>query len=239
MRPLNYFKLAILSIFIHFHSISAIENLDKTYDTYDEAEDAGFPKNGTRGIYVSVGYTNIFQGWKIHVSATPNSMEKIFDIAAPILKTHDASFKYTTFNGLYYLNSAPQQQGKFITIYPDSLEQANAIAVALDANLNTAIENQVIDPETDFIDIINDAQLGNTKGLFARYGEYKNGLCRIVVPHSFLSKQDVLNCSSSCIKKDSRTSPLPEFASEWLDGPSPFPSITIQWSEHILWRKMT
>ncbi len=204
------------------------------FANYGEAEAAGFPVSSSE-VFISVGTTEIFQGWKLHVSAKPTSLEKILEIVKPVLQKYDPHFKYTSSFGLKHLLAQPTQRGKFITIYPDSLIHANEIAEAIDSILQAAILEEKIDPFTDFETIVSDAQLGNTGGLFTRYGEYKKGLCTITKAHCFLKSLDALDCSENHIIKDARIAPLPEFAHDWLTDASPFPNLKMEWSNLILW----
>jgi hypothetical protein len=209
---------------------------DLRFKNYDEANAAGFPISGSN-VFIGVGSTNIFQGWKLHVSARPSSMDKIFEIVRPALQEHPVHFKYTTFYGLAKLLSQPTQRGKFITIYPNSLLHANQIAHAIDARFESAIATGRINPMVDFETIENDVQLGETGGLFTRYGEYKNGVCKIVKSHGFLPELDALDCIKSSIIPDSRNCPLPDFALGWLDwAENPFPGFNMTWERIAFWR---
>jgi len=227
--------IVVFFIFIKSSYVSgAAENIDIIYDSYADARAANFPKNGKK-TFVLVGSTPIFQGWKLHLSATLESMDTIFDLALPVLESHNAHFKYTTYAGLRHLSFQPQQSGKFITIYPTSLEHANEIATELDRVLTASIESKILNPQTDFVNIQTDAQLGHTGALFTRYGAYKGDLCTIIKPHSFLKEIDAIDCSDSHFTKDTRISPLPEFAHNWLDASSPFPELVMRWAGLILW----
>jgi tRNA A-37 threonylcarbamoyl transferase component Bud32 len=77
-----------------------------------------------------------FQGWKLHVSATILSACPVLRLIAPYLKRRDILFKapkslaelHKLNSGIYYGFS---QVGKFVTIYPQSVEAAAAIASKL------------------------------------------------------------------------------------------------------------
>ncbi len=224
----------ICSALLHHIDAAEIKNVEANFESYDDAALARFPVSGS-GVFVGVGSTNIFQGWKLHVSARPSSMDKIFEIVRPALQEHPVHFKYTTFYGLAKLLSQPTQRGKFITIYPNSLLHANQIAHAIDARFESAIAAGRINPMVDFETIENDVQLGETGGLFTRYGEYKNGVCRIVTPHRFLTEQDSLECTKISIVKDSRDCPLPDFALDWLEAENPFPGFAMTWEGITFW----
>jgi tRNA A-37 threonylcarbamoyl transferase component Bud32 len=76
-------------------------------------------------------------GWKLHVSASLLSAQPILERILPILLSEDATFKLCASSAaLLFLNQGfggISQVGKFITIYPNSDEQAVRLAVALDA----------------------------------------------------------------------------------------------------------
>ena len=77
------------------------------------------------------------QGWKIHVSATALSANKVFAQVYPVLRAHNVSFKVVaTLTILEQLNSGLgkfSQVGKFLTAYPKSTAQATALAKDLHA----------------------------------------------------------------------------------------------------------
>ena len=72
------------------------------------------------------------QGWKIHVSATILSAAEVFARCHPILRKHRACFKVPASLGfLASLNSGLpnfSQVGKFLTVYPSSINQATELA---------------------------------------------------------------------------------------------------------------
>jgi hypothetical protein len=75
------------------------------------------------------------QGWKLHVSATILSAEKVLKRALPVLRRHDALFKIPRdLDQLMSLNAGLSdfsQVGKFITVYPRSDDEAVILARAL------------------------------------------------------------------------------------------------------------
>lgn len=75
-------------------------------------------------------------GWKLHVSASPVDARRILEQALPVLFAEDATFKVcASSDALLYLNQGQgglSQVGKFITVYPNSDEQAVRLALALD-----------------------------------------------------------------------------------------------------------
>jgi len=75
------------------------------------------------------------QGWKLHVSATILSAETVLVRALPVLLHGHSAFKFaSTLEGVDQLNArhTPRgHSGKFITIYPESDEEAVRLAEAL------------------------------------------------------------------------------------------------------------
>jgi hypothetical protein len=68
---------------------------------------------------------DLFQGWKLHVSATILSARPIFRLIAPYLKRRNIWFKAPkSLVELHKLNSGIfygfSQVGKFVTVYPQS-----------------------------------------------------------------------------------------------------------------------
>ncbi|HEX6290050.1 MAG TPA: class IV lanthionine synthetase LanL [Herpetosiphonaceae bacterium] len=76
------------------------------------------------------------QGWKLHVSASPYSVEHVLDRALSVLLAEDASFKViASVERLRALNDGEaglSQIGKCMTVYPNDERQAVRLAVALD-----------------------------------------------------------------------------------------------------------
>ncbi len=76
------------------------------------------------------------QGWKLHVSATPVSAPDVLDRALPLLLASRSPFKFTASRDhLAMLNdrhTSRGHSGKFLTIYPDSDQEAVRLAERLD-----------------------------------------------------------------------------------------------------------
>lgn len=72
------------------------------------------------------------QGWKLHLSATRSNAELILGTVLPILLRRNCHFKFMTSIPVVELLNAAQWSretgGKFITIYPASLDEAELIA---------------------------------------------------------------------------------------------------------------
>lgn len=79
------------------------------------------------------------QGWKIHVSATPENAVELLDAVLPYCVEHGLSFKYL--NGASVLSRRSSKygdrtaSGKFITIYPSDEEQLHRILLDLDEKI--------------------------------------------------------------------------------------------------------
>ncbi|QGK70403.1 hypothetical protein GIY23_13515 [Allosaccharopolyspora coralli] len=75
------------------------------------------------------------QGWKLHVSATPVSAPDVLDRALPVLLEAHSPFKFTASrNHLAMLNdrhTSRGHSGKFLTVYPDSDQEAVELAERL------------------------------------------------------------------------------------------------------------
>jgi serine/threonine protein kinase len=107
------------------------------------------------------------QGWKLHISATILSANKIFTRVAPYIKDRDVLFKapssleelYKLNSGLYYGYS---QVGKFITIYPRNTAEAVSMARELH-RLTTGMPS----PLVPF-----DSRFGAGSSVYYRYGSF-------------------------------------------------------------------
>ena len=106
------------------------------------------------------------QGWKIHLSATILSADRVFALASPILRDSRVLFKVPAeLSFLTHLNSGGagfSQIGKFITVYSISAQQA---AVLL-KKLHLAIRG-LPGPDIPF-----DLRYRRNSSVFYRYGSY-------------------------------------------------------------------
>jgi len=107
------------------------------------------------------------QGWKIHVSATLLSASEVFSRVRPILVEHDVLFKVPArLVLLAQLNlglSGFSQVGKFLTVYPRSIEEALELA----RELHIATGN-LCGPEIPF-----DARYRKNSLVYYRYGSFR------------------------------------------------------------------
>lgn len=114
------------------------------------------------------GTVTATQGFKFHISATPQSALDIFMAVKPILDSYNVDYKTTdSLEELDQLNSLyfEDQAGKFITVYTDSPEQARELSI----KLNTALQQF---PSKSFVRVPSDHPLGSSGGLYVRYGGY-------------------------------------------------------------------
>ncbi|MGH3973008.1 MAG: class IV lanthionine synthetase LanL [Pseudonocardiaceae bacterium] len=92
----------------------------------------------TGGLWCAVtphGYVGRSQGWKLHLSATVSSAKAVLARAVPLLLEGGCAFKFaSTLAHVAQLNArnTPRgHSGKFITVYPESDEDAVGLAEAL------------------------------------------------------------------------------------------------------------
>ncbi|WP_405723248.1 class III lanthionine synthetase LanKC [Streptomyces sp. NBC_01537] len=104
----------------------------------------GWRRSG-RGLWTSlipVGVQPAEQGWKIHVSATPETAEATLDTAARICLARGVPFKFLrSTSALLFVtgkNMSRSSSGKFVTVYPEDDERFRELvaelAAALDGN---------------------------------------------------------------------------------------------------------
>jgi hypothetical protein len=129
-------------------------------------------------------YTLDSQGWKIHISAKPESALKILAIVMSIIDFFKDRYGYTYFKVIgslpsmrtcYYIignlvgDARETQVGKFITIYPASKMHAIALIEAIDNALYNMLLVEYIKPD-DFYPLKYDALVGKSGGVYVRYG---------------------------------------------------------------------
>lgn len=107
-----------------------------------------------------------YQGWKIFVSAAPESLQEIRKAMNPLL---NGEYNYKIVKSLdcyKRLNTNPDELGKYITFYPRNFEEALDLTQKLHSILSE------IDP-SHFMEIPNCLKIGKSNGLYTRYGQYK------------------------------------------------------------------
>lgn len=108
------------------------------------------------------------QGWKLHVSARPENADIIARYLLPYLQNSGAAHKVYRDIGFASAEvmGSPTQVGKFITIYPKSIEEAQEIANRLNRGFRTLGFD-----DSDFINIADD--LAFAPGVYGRYGVFR------------------------------------------------------------------
>jgi serine/threonine protein kinase len=130
--------------------------------------------------------SQLVQGWKIHVSTIPQSALRVLEKVVTVCVAHEVELKFASdgriLNQLLAKICARQSSGKFITIYPGSIEKFKAILEDLYPLLRD--ENGPY--------ILSDRQYKDSKVLFYRYGgfySFTNNKVDGTVEHTILDKE--------------------------------------------------
>jgi hypothetical protein len=112
--------------------------------------------------------TDLTQGWKLHVAATLLSAVHVFEAVAPLLSARNVRFKApVSLNELDELNRGTSygysQVGKFLTVYPQTPEEAVQLARDLHE-----LTRRIPCPEIPF-----DLRYGPDSCVFYRYGAFQ------------------------------------------------------------------
>ena len=106
------------------------------------------------------------QGWKLHLSATPDSMRRLVRLVVPVLAAHRAAFKVpATEADLWWLNSkrCPRQMaGKCMTVYPPTAGAFARLAAEL-----AEVTSGLVGPE-----ILTDRRVRPGSVVQYRYGAF-------------------------------------------------------------------
>ena len=125
----------------------------------------GYRKNGE--IFLSTDqHPKESQGFKLHVSATRDNAIEVADTVLPILRKYNVPHKVVENPDSYETHMVHEQRGKYVTIYPDTPEQAAQIA----AELNQALTQKKL---TGY-PIQGEKSLGDSGMVYVRYGKLKN-----------------------------------------------------------------
>lgn len=103
------------------------------------------------------------EGWKMHVSTSPERSYQVADRVLPLLREMEVPHKVMT-DPASYAQMTGGQTGKFITIYPESSQQAAEIARALDHRIKDLGEGAPV--------IAGERPLGNSGMIYTRYGGF-------------------------------------------------------------------
>lgn len=109
------------------------------------------------------------QGFKLHVSATGDNAAEIAGIVLPVLREMGVNHKFARTPEVYVAIATGNQRGKFITIFPDSDQQAAEIAKRIDSLLRAYCYDK-----NDFWAVPNEKPLGDTGAVSVRYGQFTN-----------------------------------------------------------------
>ncbi|MFD8867966.1 class III lanthionine synthetase LanKC [Streptomyces sp. NPDC059590] len=106
-------------------------------------------------------------GWKVHVSARPDRLDEVLDIAAGILFEQGTAFKHITaelfYEWMHQKHAARPQSGKFIAAYPPD--------VAASRTLMEALSEALKDEEGPYV--LSDRRFGASRTVHYRYGAYR------------------------------------------------------------------
>ncbi|MFC4615959.1 hypothetical protein ACFO3K_14625 [Cellulomonas algicola] len=105
------------------------------------------------------------EGWKLHVSATPESAAATAEAVLPVLRRMGVNHKVVG-SPEQLASMGGGQQGKFITIYPDTPAQARAIVSTLDSVLAGRGSGPAVAGE---------APVGGSGVVYSRYGGFTKG----------------------------------------------------------------
>ena len=163
------------------------------------------------------------QGWKIHLSATPQNCKQILEKCSHICLDHEVAFKFLTdsfvFNTIMSKGWTRESTGKFITIYPVDTQHFQRIA----DDLYEALA-QFKGPY-----ILSDKRYKDSQVIYYRYGAF-TGVPQLSI---FGHTQTLLQSPEGALVPDGRSpffSPPPwvsdPFASE--DSPPPEGSIYLK-----------
>ena len=156
------------------------------------------------------------QGWKFHVSATPENMHKIVEKMLPILQRKGIPHKVVSpkhFNKYVQRigKQSDSQQGKFITVYPKNKKEAKRYAQILRQIMKKHTLTQ-----SDFINIPNEHEIA--PGIFARYGRLVDGNLIDRQGREIPGTDDfIINPNNNQIIQDPRGEVLPDFVRSELN----------------------
>lgn len=187
------------------------------------------------------------QGWKIHISAMPESAQKIAELVLPAINglPHQKG-EYTSFKIIptlplmralwtfQYVRDKETQPGKFIVLYPESPDHAYELAKKIDGILNKAL-NEGILQKSDFLPMIGDVQVGTSGGVYTRFGKFQEGnqLTKIT-PDGQVMPAPSDNSFFRDNEYDDRFHPWPDFMNKsnkhWSHQKSPFRELPLTWT---------
>ncbi|HEU0055505.1 MAG TPA: class III lanthionine synthetase LanKC [Longimicrobium sp.] len=109
------------------------------------------------------------QGWKIHLSSTPENARELLRRVVPLLDERRVPFKFVSDPAMHAMSLSKtwprEAAGKFMTIYPSSDEAFKELVVELDARTR--------DLRGPYI--LSDRPYADSRTVFYRYGEHIGG----------------------------------------------------------------
>lgn len=184
------------------------------------------------------------QGWKIHVTAMPHSAQKIAELILPAINrlpsqtSRAVSYKIVrsiplmrTLWANAYIKGSETQPGKFLVLYPDNGDHAYELVKKIDTILTNAIEEGIL-TKSDFLPLIGDAKVGNSGGVYVRYGAYLSDHIEKRTPQGEPMGDN--SGTNAEYVKDDRFHPWPDFMNKsnqaWSTSESPFHELPLYWS---------
>ncbi|OMI39967.1 class III lanthionine synthetase LanKC [Streptomyces sparsogenes] len=106
-------------------------------------------------------------GWKVHVSARPDRLDQVLDLATGVLFEQGVPFKHLAaelfYQWTHHKHAARPQSGKFIAAYPPD--------VAASRKLMEALSEALKDEEGPYV--LSDRRFGESRTVHYRYGAYR------------------------------------------------------------------
>lgn len=117
--------------------------------------------------------SNTMTGWKLHISPKPAYVAKTLPVLDKFLENYHCEAKCVKSLDLYMNEMTGGQAGKFITIYPDSDEEASQIAEMF----HKGLQEQGLTGASYFMKIKNDFEV--YPGIYARLCDYSDAQGKI------------------------------------------------------------
>lgn len=197
------------------------KNLEKIKEDFLRAREEIFPKFQFRGEkasgeYMDNGYWWQYaggadvdfpqQGWKFHISAKPENMAQVARDILPELKrlkiTHKVVGNFEDY--VKRAGTTSSQQGKFITVYPTTTEEAQQYGRIL----KEIMEKRGYKSD-DFLNIPNEQEFA--PGVFGRYGRLVGGNLKRADGSVIYGTDNHILMPNGDIMPDPRGSEIPSF----------------------------
>ncbi|MGH8501770.1 MAG: hypothetical protein ACREVE_04735 [Gammaproteobacteria bacterium] len=176
-KTIGYPILALILMWVMWSAPVLAEGAEDFPDVFYRGTEFGtkksdyvptFTRNGVRKPFNAFHAGEIPpEGWKLHVSATPQSAQQIAEVLPKLRQMNIYHKVVLSRDKLVLLEGSDTQAGKFITIYPKDVEEAKRIVKMLDEALaGRGLAGTVIKGEK---------AVGSSGLVYARYGEFKDG----------------------------------------------------------------